>query len=34
MPKHAVKNLLPDRVLNLEQIAAELVMRASELRPA
>jgi len=34
MPKHAVKNLLPDRVLNLEQIAAELVSRASESRPA
>ncbi|HEY0463769.1 MAG TPA: chemotaxis protein CheB [Polyangiaceae bacterium] len=33
MPKHAVKNLLPDRVLNLEQIAAELVTRASETRP-
>jgi len=34
MPKHAVKNLLPDRVLNLEQIADELVMRATEARPA
>ena len=34
MPKHAVKHLLPDRVLNLEQIAAELVSRASESRPA
>jgi two-component system, chemotaxis family, protein-glutamate methylesterase/glutaminase len=34
MPKHAVKNLHPDRVLNLEQIAAELVTRASEARPA
>lgn len=33
MPKHAVKNLLPDRVLNLEQIAAELITRASEARP-
>ena len=34
MPKHAVKNLLPDRVLNLEQIAAELITRAAETRPA
>ena len=34
MPKHAVKNLLPDRVLNLEQIALELVIRAGEARPA
>ncbi|MEI9938911.1 MAG: chemotaxis protein CheB [Pseudomonadota bacterium] len=34
MPKHAVKNLLPDRVLNLEQIAVELITRASEARPA
>ena len=34
MPKHAVKNLRPDRVLNLEQIAAELIVRASEARPA
>lgn len=34
MPKHAVKNLLPDRVLNLEQIADELIVRASEARPA
>jgi len=34
MPKHAVKNLLPDRVLNLEQIAAELIVRAGEARPA
>jgi two-component system chemotaxis response regulator CheB len=34
MPKHAVKNLLPDRVLNLEQIAGELVTRASEARTA
>jgi len=33
MPKHAVKNLLPDRVLNLEQIAAELMARAVEARP-
>ena len=33
MPKHAVKNLLPDRVLNLEQIAAELITRAAETRP-
>jgi two-component system, chemotaxis family, protein-glutamate methylesterase/glutaminase len=33
MPKHAVKNLRPDRVLNLEQIPAELVARASEVRP-
>ena len=34
MPKHAVKNLLPDRVLNLEQIAGELIARASEARSA
>jgi two-component system chemotaxis response regulator CheB len=34
MPKHAVKNLLPDRVLNLEQIAGELIARASEARVA
>ena len=34
MPKHAVKNVLPDRVLNLEQIALELVIRAGEARPA
>jgi len=34
MPKHAVKNLLPDRVLHLEQIAVELTIRASEVRPA
>lgn len=34
MPKHAVKNLLPDRVLNLEQIAAELVVRAATARTA
>lgn len=34
MPKHAVKNLLPDRVLNLEQIASELITRASEARLA
>jgi len=34
MPKHAVKNLLPDRVLNLEQIAGELIVRASEARSA
>ncbi len=34
MPKHAVKNLLPDRVLNLEQIAGELITRASEARSA
>jgi len=33
MPKHAVRNMLPDRVLNLEQIAAELVTRAAEARP-
>jgi len=33
MPKNAVKNLLPDRVLNLEQIPAELVTRAAEARP-
>lgn len=30
MPKHAAKNVLADRVLGLEQIAAELVLRASE----
>jgi two-component system chemotaxis response regulator CheB len=30
MPKHAMKNVLADRVLGLEQIAAELVVRASE----
>jgi two-component system chemotaxis response regulator CheB len=34
MPKHAVKNLRPDRVLHLEQIAAELISRASEARLA
>jgi len=34
MPKHAVKNLLPDRVLNLEQIPSELVARASPARSA
>jgi two-component system, chemotaxis family, protein-glutamate methylesterase/glutaminase len=34
MPKHAVKHLLPDRVLNLEQIAGELIVRASEARSA
>jgi len=34
IPKHAVKNLLPDRVLNLEQIAGELIVRASEARSA
>ena len=34
MPKHAVRSMLPDRVLNLDQIAAELVTRASEARPA
>jgi two-component system, chemotaxis family, protein-glutamate methylesterase/glutaminase len=34
MPKHAVKNLHPDRVLNLEQIAAELTTRATEARSA
>jgi len=32
MPKNAVKNLLPDRVLNLEQIADELVSRANDAR--
>lgn len=34
MPKHAVKNLHPDRVLNLEQIPGELMARAGEMRPA
>jgi len=34
MPKHAVRNLLPDRVLNLEQIADELITRATETRVA
>jgi two-component system chemotaxis response regulator CheB len=34
MPRHAVMNLLPDRVLGLEQIAAELVVRAAEPRPS
>lgn len=34
MPKHAVKNLLADRVLNLDEIADELVMRARDARPA
>ncbi|HKO51331.1 MAG TPA: chemotaxis protein CheB [Polyangiaceae bacterium] len=34
MPKHAVRNLLPDRVLNLEQIVGELITRASEVRLA
>ncbi|HET7542896.1 MAG TPA: chemotaxis protein CheB [Polyangiaceae bacterium] len=33
MPKHAVKNLLADRVLNLDEIAGELVSRALEARP-
>ena len=32
MPKHAVKHVVPDRVLNLEQIALELVARAGEAR--
>jgi len=32
MPKNAVRNLLPDRVLNLEQIAGELISRASDAR--
>lgn len=31
MPQHAVRNVLADRVLGLEQIAAELVARASDL---
>ena len=31
MPQHAVKNVLADRVLGLEQIAAELVLRAAEM---
>jgi two-component system chemotaxis response regulator CheB len=30
MPQYAVKNVLADRVLGLEQIAAELVVRASD----
>jgi len=34
MPKHAVRNLHPDRILNLEQIPAELIARASEMRSA
>ena len=34
MPKHALKSLLPDRVLNLEQIADELITRANETRLA
>jgi two-component system chemotaxis response regulator CheB len=32
MPKHAVNNVLADRVLGLEQIAAELVVRAADAR--
>jgi two-component system, chemotaxis family, protein-glutamate methylesterase/glutaminase len=32
MPKHAVKNVLADRVLGLGQIAAELVSRAADAR--
>jgi two-component system, chemotaxis family, protein-glutamate methylesterase/glutaminase len=31
MPKNAVKNVLADRVLGLDQIAAELMIRASEM---
>jgi two-component system, chemotaxis family, protein-glutamate methylesterase/glutaminase len=31
MPKNAVKNVLADRVLGLDQIAAELVMRATDM---
>ncbi len=34
MPKHAVKHVAPNRVLALDQIAAELVARASEMRPS
>lgn len=34
MPKHAVRNMSPDRILPLEQIAAELVLRASDARTA
>jgi len=34
MPKHAVRTMQPDRVLDLDQIAVELVSRASEVRPA
>jgi two-component system, chemotaxis family, protein-glutamate methylesterase/glutaminase len=31
MPKNAVKNVLADRVLGLDQIAGELVMRATDM---
>ena len=34
MPKHAVKHLLADRILNLDEIAAELITRAREMGPA
>ena len=34
MAKHALKSLLPDRVLNLGQIADELITRANETRLA
>jgi len=34
MPKHAVRNMLPDRVLDLEQIVNELITRATETRLA
>jgi two-component system chemotaxis response regulator CheB len=34
MPKNAMKNVVADRVLDLEQIATELVVRASDARVA
>jgi two-component system chemotaxis response regulator CheB len=34
MPRHAVQHVVADRVLDLEQIATELVVRASEARVA
>jgi two-component system chemotaxis response regulator CheB len=34
MPLHAMKNVLADRVLGLDQIAAELVARASDPEPS
>ncbi|MEP7051553.1 MAG: chemotaxis protein CheB [Pseudomonadota bacterium] len=34
MPRHAVQHVVADRVLDLEQIASELVVRASEARVA
>lgn len=33
MPKHAMKNVVADRVLGLEQIASELIVRANEATP-